>query len=192
MSKIEFIIPTWNRPNQLMTVINSIFSQRDNRWKIHVVADGVYDGYQKIKDYFSGDDRIKFSELETPGRDWGHTPRNFGLKNATEDWVVMTGDDNYYMPVFVDHFLSVAKVGVNFVYCDMIHNWTDHQYLYIKSEPRYGRIDIGNFMTKRIYAQQLELDNTIEAADAKFVEDYLKKYTKIGVKYIPKPLYVHN
>jgi glycosyltransferase involved in cell wall biosynthesis len=70
MGKIEFIIPTWNRPNQLMTVISSIFSQRDDRWKIHVVADGIYDGYQKVKDYFIDDERIRFTELETPGRDW--------------------------------------------------------------------------------------------------------------------------
>ena len=42
--KIEFIIPTYNRPHQLMGVISSIFSQTSPNWKIHVVADGVYDG----------------------------------------------------------------------------------------------------------------------------------------------------
>ena len=193
MSKIEFIIPTYNRPNQLMTIISSIFSQRDNRWKIHVVADGMYDGYQKVKDYFNGDDRIRFSELDVPGRDWGHTPRNYGLEHATEDWVVMSGDDNYYMPVFVDHFLSEGeKPGTHFVYCDMIHNWTQHQYFYIKSEPKYAAIDIGNFMSKTKNAKQIRLDTTKEAADAVFVEDYLKKFNRVGVKYIPKPLYVHN
>jgi glycosyltransferase involved in cell wall biosynthesis len=192
MSKIEFIIPTYNRPNQLMTVISSIFSQRDDRWKIHVVADGLYDGFQKVKDYFN-DDRIKFSVLDNPGRDWGHTPRNYGLEHATEDWVVMSGDDNYYMPVFVDHFLDITnKGGVHFVYCDMIHNWVNFEYYYIKSQPRYGAIDIGNFMTKRTNAQQLKLDITKEAADALFVEDYLRKFNREGVRYIPKPLYVHN
>ena len=193
MSKIEFIIPTYNRPNQLMGVISSIYSQRSDKWKIHVVADAVYDGYQKVKDYFIGDDRIKFSELNGPHKDWGHTARNFGLENATEDWVVMSGDDNYYMPVFVDHFMDASKPqGVNFVFCDMIHNWVNSEYHYIKSQPRYGAIDIGNFMTKRIYAQQLRLNVSQVAADATFVEDYLKKYTRVGVVYIPKPLYVHN
>jgi glycosyltransferase involved in cell wall biosynthesis len=193
MSKIEFIIPTYNRPNQLMGVISSIFSQRSDKWKIHVVADGPYDGYQKVKDYFVGDDRIKFSELETPGRDWGHTPRNYGLEHATEDWVVMSGDDNYYMPVFVDHFLNVAsKNGVHFVYCDMIHNWVNFEYHHIKSQPKYGSIDIGNFMSKRTNAQRLRLDVTKEAADAVFVEEYMRKFNREGVKYIPKPLYVHN
>jgi glycosyltransferase involved in cell wall biosynthesis len=193
MSKIEFIIPTYNRPNQLMGVISSIFSQRSDKWKVHVVADAPYDGYQKVKDYFVGDERIKFSELEGPHKDWGHTPRNYGLEHATEDWVVMSGDDNYYMPVFVDHFLEVGeKGGVHFVYCDMIHNWVNSEYHHIKSQPRYGAIDIGNFMAKRENAQKLRLDITKVAADAIFVEDYLKKFNREGVRYIPKPLYVHN
>lgn len=193
MSKIEFIIPTYKRPNQLMCIISSIFSQRSDMWKIHVVADGVYDGYQKIKDYFSGDKRIRFSELDGPSKDWGHTPRNYGLEQATEDWVVMSGDDNYYMPVFVDHFLEVGnKEDIHFVYCDMIHNWVNFEYHYVKSQPRYGAIDIGNFMAKRRNAQQIKLDITKEAADAIYVEDYLKKFNREGVRYIPKPLYVHN
>lgn len=193
MSKIEFIIPTYNRPNQLMGVISSIFSQRSDKWKVHVVADGIYDGYQKVKNYFDGDERIKFSELETPGRDWGHTPRNYGLEHATEDWVVMSGDDNYYTPVFVDHFLDASIVpGTNFVYCDMIHNWVNFEYHHIKSQPRYGAIDIGNFMTKRVNSQQLRLDVKREAADAVFVEDYLKMFGRKNIVYIPKPLYVHN
>ncbi len=193
MSKIEFIIPTYNRPNQLMGVISSIFSQRSDKWKIHVVADAPYDGYQKVKDYFHGDERIKFSELEGPHKDWGHTPRNYGLEHATEDWVVMSGDDNYYMPVFVDHFLEVGeKGGVHFVYCDMIHNWVNSEYHHIKSQPRYGAIDIGNFMTKRENAQKLRLNVSQVAADATFVEDYLRKFNREGVRYIQKPLYVHN
>ena len=39
MAKIEFIIPTYNRPNHLMCTINSIVSQRSDKWSIHVIAD---------------------------------------------------------------------------------------------------------------------------------------------------------
>jgi glycosyltransferase involved in cell wall biosynthesis len=190
--KIEFIIPTYGRPHQLMCVINSIYSQRSDKWKIHVVADAVYDGYQKVKDYFSGDERIKFTELNGPHKDWGHTPRNYGLEHATEEWVVMTGDDNYYMPVFVDHFLKEVTPHTHFVYCDMIHNWTSHQYYYIKSQPKWGAIDIGNFMTRRKYSQQMRLDTKNEQSDGLFVEEYLKKFPEGKVRYVAKPLYVHN
>jgi glycosyltransferase involved in cell wall biosynthesis len=190
--KIEFIIPTYNRSNQLMTVISSIFSQTSPNWKIHVVADAIYDGYQKVKDYFQGDDRIKFTELNGPHRDWGHTPRNYGLENATEEWVVMTGDDNYYMPVFVEDFLKVVDDETHFVYCNMIHNWTEQQYLHINSMPRLGAIDIGNFMSKTELSKKIKLDITNEQSDGLFVEEYIKKYPQGTIKKINKPLYVHN
>lgn len=190
--KIEFIIPTYNRPHQLMTVISSIFSQTSDKWKIHVVADAIYPGYQKVKDFFEGDGRIIFTELNGPHKDWGHTPRNYGLEHATEEWVVMTGDDNYYMPVFVEDFLSVVDDSTHFVYCNMIHNWTQQQYLHINSVPKLGGIDIGNFMTRTSLSSTMRLNTKNEVADGVFVQDFLSKYPTGVIKKINKPLYVHN
>lgn len=190
--KIEFIIPTYNRPNQLMGVISSILSQSNPNWKIHVVSDGEHIGYDKVKSYFNGDDRIKFSELSGPHNDWGHTARQYGLDNANEEWVVMTGDDNYYVPLFVDYFLKSITTKSNFVFCDMIHNWVNNEYVYLKSYPKRGLIDIGNFMSKTILAKQIKLDVSSGEADGIFVEEYLNKFKDGEVIYIPKPLYVHN
>ena len=190
--KIEFIIPTYNRPNQLMGVISSIFSQTSSNWRIHVVADAVYDGYQKVKDYFQNDERIKFTELNGPHKDWGHTARNYGLQLATEEWVVMTGDDNYYMPVFVEDFLNVVDENTHFVFCNMIHNWTHQQYLIINSVPRVGSIDIGNFMSKTDLAKNIKLNPTNAQSDGLFVEEYLRRYPHGTMKKINQPLYVHN
>jgi glycosyltransferase involved in cell wall biosynthesis len=190
--KIEFIIPTYNRPNQLMTVISSIFSQSSPNWTIHVVADALYDGYQKVKDYFEGDERIRFSELNGPHKDWGHTARNYGLQLATEEWVVMTGDDNYYMPIFVEDFLNAVDENTHFVYCNMIHNWTEQQYLLINSIPKVGGIDIGNFMSRTDLSKKIKLDPSKAISDGLFVEEYLTKYNHGIIKKINKPLYVHN
>lgn len=190
--KIEFVIPTYNRPNQLMGVISSIFSQTSPNWKIHVVADAVYDGYQKVKDYFNGDDRIRFTELNGPHMDWGHTARNYGLQNTTEEWVVMTGDDNYYVPIFVQDFLNEVDDNTHFVYCNMVHNWTQQQYLVINSRPIAGAIDIGNFMTRTQLSNKLKINITKGDADGLFVEEYLLKYPHGTIKKINKVLYVHN
>ncbi len=189
---VEIIIPTYNRPHQLMCVINSIYSQTLTNWKIHVVADAMYDGYQKVKDYFEGDERIRFTELNGPHKDWGHTARQYGLDNATEEWVIMTGDDNYYVPFFLEYFFNSVNEKTIFVYSDMIHNWVDNKYVYIMSAPKVGSIDIGNFMSKTELAKQIKIDVSRADADGIFVEDYLNKFKGGEVVYINKPLYVHN
>jgi glycosyltransferase involved in cell wall biosynthesis len=193
MKKIEFIIPTYNRPDKLMVMLSSIKAQSVDLWKVHVVADAVYDGYQEIKDYFKNDERFIFSELNGPHKDWGHTARNYGLERAEEDWVVMSGDDNYYVPIFVEAFLESIKYrkDVNFVHCNLVHNWINNEYIGLLSRPQVNGIDIGNFMTKTKFAKQMRLDVTKVNADGIFVEEYLEKF-KGNIIHIQKILYVHN
>lgn len=193
MSKIEFIIPTYNRPDLLMCTINSIVGQRSDKWKIHVVADCPPEGtLDKIMKYFEGDERIKFTILPERYNDFGHTPRNYGAQHATEDWIVMTGEDNYYTPVFVDHFLDAVNPKVGFVFCNMVHNWMNFEYVPINCEPTWGSIDIGNFMIRRKLSKQLKLDTKLIQADGKYVEEFKIKFPQQTIMKIDKILYVHN
>jgi glycosyltransferase involved in cell wall biosynthesis len=140
MSKIEFIIPTYERIDHLMCLLNSLCAQSSDDWTAHVIADCPPQGsIDKIMKYFKGDDRIKFTILPERHNDWGHTPRNVGLELATEEWVVMTGEDNYYTPKFVEFFLMATKSrpNPNFIFCDMVHNWVNFDYVYIKSELKW-------------------------------------------------------
>jgi glycosyltransferase involved in cell wall biosynthesis len=193
MRKIEFIIPTYNRPDKLMSILMSIKCQSLNQWKVHVVADAPYDGFDSVRDYFSGDERFKFSVLNGPHKDWGHTARNYGLELAEEEWVVMSGDDNYYMPLFVEIFLNSIKnrYDANFVHCNLIHNWVSNNYIALISLPKVNRIDIGNFMTRTKFAKQLKLDVTKANADGIFVEEYINKF-KGNIIHLEQFLYVHN
>jgi glycosyltransferase involved in cell wall biosynthesis len=189
---IEFIIPSFERPDKLMTLLYSLISQTNDNWIAHVVADAMYDGLEKIINHFDGNEKIKFSILNGPHKDWGHTARNYGLERVSKEWVVMTGDDNYYVPVFVDEFLKIVENNkASFVYCDMIHNWNGNNYLAIKCHPSVGRIDVGNFMAKSEFAKQLKLDTSLAIADGLFVEEYIRRF-KPEIKYIQKFLYVHN
>lgn len=192
--KIEFIIPTYNRPKQLLTCLSSLFSQNNDNYVVHVVADAPYQGFNDVMDVFKKQDNLKVSTLNGPHKDWGHTARNYGLDKATEDWVVMSGDDNYYTPVFVDNFLRAVNMGTNvgFVYCDLVHNWLREDYIHIKSEPKVGRIDIGNFMVRRSMIGDQRLDPSQAISDGLFVTEYLNRNKRIGVIKIDKILYVHN
>jgi glycosyltransferase involved in cell wall biosynthesis len=194
--KIEFIIPTYNRPNDLMTCISSITAQTSDKWKVHIIVDGspkeTLPKLQKIQEYFKDDDRIKWTYLEKRHNDWGHTPRNIGLEQGTEEWICMTGEDNYYAPVFVEEFLKQATPKVNLIYCNMVHNWVNREYYPIKCELEYGKIDIGSFITRTKLAKQIKLDVSLNQADYKFVMEYLLRFPDGKTKAIDKVIYVHN
>ena len=120
--KIEFIIPTWDRPNNLMVILASLVAQTNSNWTAHVIIDGITDDYRKVKDLYQDEERIRFSHITGPNKDWGHKARNYGLDNAKEEWIVMTGDDNYYVPTFVQEMLDATVDKPKMVMCNMVHN----------------------------------------------------------------------
>lgn len=192
--KIEFIIPTYSRTNHLITIVGSLVAQSNPNWKAHIVADcpdeDVVNRINEMVKFFN-DDRIKLTVLPERYNDWGHTPRQYGLDNATEEWVIMTGEDNYYVPEFVDIMLN-ESINQHFVYCDMVHNWINKEYVPIKSSLRLGGIDIGSFMTKTNLAQKIKLKKEHEWADWYFVQDFMNKFKYAKLKKVNRILYVHN
>jgi glycosyltransferase involved in cell wall biosynthesis len=194
MPNIEFIIPTYDRIDHLMCVISSIKAQTSPNWTIHVVADcpPVEVELGKIAMYFENDKRIKFTVLENRSNDFGHTPRNFGLNHSKEEWVVMTGEDNYYAPIFVEEFLKEQDKETNFVFCNMVTNFTNNQYIPMQCKIELGFIDIGCFMVRPELAKQIGIETKYkEVADGVLADKYIKKFGG-KVKQILKVLYVHN
>jgi len=194
----EFVIPTYNRPHQLMMTIHSIYSQTVNNWKISVVADAPYNGLDKVINYFDGDSRISFKILDGgPHNDWGHTPRIYGMMNASEEWLVMTGDDNYYLPCFLEAFNSCVDEKTNFIYCDCLHNYGG----YVPGESqlrkvgnRYEGLDIGAFATRTKMAKTIPFRKELHWADGQFAADYWDMYCKEygSIKHMKKLFYIHN
>lgn len=193
--KIEFVIPTYNRPYHLMAIVSSIMAQTSPLWTIHIVNDcGPVEPIENIIKFYN-DDRIRCTTLSQRMNDFGHSPRQLGLDECQEELVVLSGEDNYYVPTFVEEFLKVYNdvKDVNFVFCNMIHNWTRQQYVPIDSKPEYGKIDIGNVVLRTQYTKYVKLNTKVSHADWLYFEEYIKKFCKNNqpVK-INKYLYVHN
>ena len=191
---IEFVIPTYNRTEHLFTIVCSILAQTNPNWKIHIVGDNIpNENLERLHSFLNviKDHRIKFTNLEKRYNDWGHTPRNYGLQYSTMEWTIMSGEDNYYVPTFVENMLRMGE-GKHFVFCSMVHNWSDDNYIPVDCEVKYGKIDIGCYMFKTHMGKKLTLDTTFAQSDWKFVEDYLNKYPMTKVGKVNKILYVHN
>jgi hypothetical protein len=137
------------------------------------------------------DHRIKFTNLENRYNDWGHTPRNYGLQYSTEEWTIMTGEDNYYVPTFVENMLNIGD-GKHFVFCSMVHNWINDEYIPVNCKLQFGKIDIGCYMFKTNMGKKLVLDTTFPQSDWKFIEDFKNKFPAARFGNIDKILYVHN
>jgi glycosyltransferase involved in cell wall biosynthesis len=190
---IEFIIPTYNRADNLVSILYSLISQTNKNWKAHVIIDNnstiLFD---KVIDLLKDEHRIKFTCINGPHNDVGHTPRNYGLENASEEWVVMTGDDNYYIPTFVSEVFNIIDEDTKFVYCDMIHNGYDYQFFNTHHSSHH--IDIGNMIMKTELTKQFRLDKTKLDADGILCGEYIDANCKEEntIKKINKILYVHN
>jgi glycosyltransferase involved in cell wall biosynthesis len=193
---IDFIVPTYNRTDHLMCIISSIVAQTNPNWRIHVVADNppdnIVEKLNEIAGYYAYEPRIRFSVMEKRFNDFGHTPRNYGLINSEEEFVVMTGEDNYYVPTFVQEFLDAVNDDVDLVFCNMVLNGPQNQYVPIKCQIKYGKIDMGCFMSRTELGKQILLKTNINEADWVYVVDYLNKFNDGKVVHIDKILYVHN
>jgi glycosyltransferase involved in cell wall biosynthesis len=191
---IEFIIPHCKgRTYNMVSAMSSIAAQTNPSWKIHVVCDGVVDDIEYIRSVFSKLENIKYTTVDKHYGDWGHTPRNIGIRSATEDWVVFGGNDNYYAPCFVEKVIESVSMNPNlkFIYCDMIHS--HYNYDFFKCKPLINQIDMGSFVSLTKFAKKILLNPVLYYADGQFVEDYIKKFCKEDeICYLPHVYYIHN
>lgn len=189
---VEFIIPTYNRPAPLTSMLSSLVAQNDDDWRANVVIDGT-DHLEKIVGIVSNfdDKRIKYSITDKRYNDWGHTPREIGKQMSECSYIIMTGDDNYYTPNFVFELKKIATLSPQpgMIYWDMVHSHYD--YSYFRCSPGGGQIDMGAFATRRDLAQQIKL-GTDYAADGWFVEHFKEKFPEERIIKIDKVLFVHN
>jgi hypothetical protein len=168
-------------------MLYSLICQTDGYWGAHVVIDNP-DDVENIKLVESfNDTRIRWSKMDKRYNDWGHTPREYGKQQSKAEYIIMTGDDNYYTPNFVAELNRHHDAGM--IYWDMVHS--HYEYAYFKCSPFMNQIDMGAFATRRDLAQQIPL-GTEYAADGLFVEHFKQKFPYENIAKINKVLFVHN
>lgn len=186
---IEFLIPTYNRSNQLKSMLSSLISQTKDNWKATVIIDNPDDVNNVALVYSFGDKRISYTIMHKRYNDWGHTPRELCKQISDSDYVIMTGDDNYYCPILIEELNKVIINNPGMVYWDMVHS--HYNYQYFKCTPSTGQIDMGAFATRTDLAKQIPLTTKFDA-DGQFIEDFKKKFPKEQKIKIDKILFIHN
>jgi glycosyltransferase involved in cell wall biosynthesis len=188
---VEFIIPTYYRPHLLKAMLASLVAQYDGDWGALVMIDN--DKNEEVENVCSifNDSRIRWAYTEKRYNDWGHTPRQLGKQMSQADYIIMTGDDNYYTPNFVEELRKTVVQNNNpgVVFWNMVHSHYDYRFF----ECRFANhhIDMGAFATRKDIAHEIDL-GTEYAADGIFVEKVKSRYANELFIRIDKVLFVHN
>lgn len=191
MPLVEFILPTFERPHPLRMALAALLAQTCSDWKARVMIDGPEAlPVEEIVESFN-DSRISHWRSPVRYNNWGHNLREMGKNESECQYVVMTGDDNYYTPNFVDELRQVVEKesSPGMIYYDMIHSHAG--YTFFSCNPIFNQIDMGAFATRTDLAKQLVL-GTDFAADGIFVKDFNEKFPSEKKVKIPKVLFVHN
>ena len=184
----------YDRPIQMMNLCGMFLVQTNPNWDLTI----MYDGYppKQVQDIMSlfADERIHFTHSGTRNGKWGHPNRKFMLQTLEDDkdsYVLLTNDDNMYVPVFVEAMLSACKEDVGLVFCDTLHSYIG--YSVNKSKLRENFIDMGAFIVRCDIAKSVGFNHEHFSADGRYAEEcgsYCAK-NEIGIRYIDRPLFIH-
>jgi hypothetical protein len=167
-------------------------------WKLTIIHDGPAPEQLKSIIKYYQDARIKFIETATVSGNFGHPNKKLLLgmvPNNHTDFVLMTNDDNYYVPKFIEIMTARCnslsrKVGI--VYCDTVHSYT--QYDLLKTQLKENYIDMGSFIVRTDVAKKAGFNGNHLSADGTYAEACaaICQRIRLNIVYIPKPLFVHN
>lgn len=197
---LEIICVTYARPRELRVLVASLACQTNPNFLLKIIHDGpsvetrecVVD-LQRVYPELA----IIYQETEKRFNDQGDSLRAIGLMDSVHEFVLLTNDDNYYVPVFVEEIQKmIERESPDIIYYDMIHGFVPSHpsdqipYQTLITEPRVFCIDIGSFVFKGLLGKLVGYNNRSPIADGLFFEEM--KATNPKISKIPKVLFVHN
>jgi hypothetical protein len=194
--KLHIICTVYKKALELGLFINSFLLQTNPNWILHFVHDGP--ATNEIKTVISNcnDNRVMFQETKKVNGHYGHPNRNLLLNSIVvkdTDYILITNEDNYYVPVFVEYMLK-ETVGkpVGIVYCNMVHSYL--KYSILNTKLIKNKIDCGSFIVLASVAKKAGFNEIVHNADGIYIEECKRISDNNGMQSIKieKPLFIHN
>jgi hypothetical protein len=193
--KLHVIATAFRRPIETRRLVYDFLCQTNKDWNLRIIHDGPPpEGLDKFVSSL-GDPRIEFDYTKKINGFWGHPNRAMMLqetKGEADDYVLITNDDNQYVPLFIKMMLEVCSSNVGLVFCNTVHNYFNYDVLHTRL--KVGCIDMGSFIVKLDVAKQVGFNHTVEVADGLYAEECAAECVKRGLRMIgiPRPLFIHN
>ena len=202
--QLTIVCVAYKRYRNLPVLIHSLLAQTLQNFQLIVIHDG-HDAEMAslLKPYADNHpDVIRVFFTEQRFNDYGHTLRDIGIQLADTEYLLLTNDDNYYVPRFLEYmFMPMDAQGADapdIVFCDMIHSHnnpgvrTQLPYNPFETRPERNFIDIGCFVARTELARKVGFRDKGFAGDATYFEDLVGAAVDAKLVKIPMTLFVHN
>ncbi len=195
MGTLKVIVVAYRRPIHLGILIDCFRVQTDSKWEMHIVHDGVSPPEVKKTIELRKDKRVYFSETPIVKGNYGHPNRRMALNDISvnsNDFILITNDDNYYVPEFVKYIRSYFNPKTGMVYYDCLHNY--YSYEVLKCKPQINYIDMGAFVVRGEIAKKVGFTSDLYHADGIYCEACATYCINNGyaIPYLPKAIFTHN
>lgn len=97
-AKLSIVMPVFNHPEELKTMIDSILANTYQDWELLAVDDGSeQDTLSVLEQYAEKDERIRFLRRERLPKG-AQTCRNIGLEQAGGEYIIFFDSDDFVLP----------------------------------------------------------------------------------------------
>jgi GT2 family glycosyltransferase len=200
MKEITVICVSYRRYRNLPVLLHSLLAQTLQNFKVLVIHDGHDQRMHELLSEF----KTKFPEIDfmfTEKRydDYGHSLRELGIAQLDTEYFLLTNDDNYYCPVFLElMFRALHEHRADIVMCDMIHSHENPggrrqgSYQYFETFPSRTSVDVGCFISRSALAKSVGFRDKTHDGDATFFEDIVRRAVTPKIVKVNKALFIHN
>ena len=125
--RIAAIIPTYNRPGELLRALLSVVNQTRQPDEICIVGDGCDPLAWKLVELFSNFTAARHNigffmhNLDAGGGPFGWKARNVGIQNSTSELIAYLDDDNEWFPRHLELLeKKLVETNADLVWCGFI------------------------------------------------------------------------
>lgn len=200
---VEVICSAYQRLGPLKVLIQSFLNQTASNWMLHVIHDGPSKDFDILASEYEKMccERLRFTSSDKRYNDFGHSLRELGLRESKGDYILITNDDNYYIPEYI-HLMNLA-IGAgspDIIMFDMIHshefpgNRIQESYMLFSTSFMCNSIDMGSALVKGDLARRANFGSKGFAADWEYFSSVVEEAGSEPLKLakVPKVLFVHN
>ncbi|MBP6674977.1 MAG: glycosyltransferase family 2 protein [Vitreoscilla sp.] len=198
---LTVVCVSYKRYENIPILIHSFLAQTLQSYKLLIIHDGYDAKMDGILSRYKAEYPSKVDYLFTEQRynDWGHSLRDMGIGLAETEYILITNDDNYYAPKFLELMLPDMKAKqADIAMCNMVHSHHNPglrpqpSYMPFETRPERGSLDMGCFIARTALAQQVGFRDKGHDGDATYFEDLVKAAGNARLLKVERTLFVHN